>query len=476
MQKDNVKNETTNLLVNVFKIEKPIESQLPIVFKSGYTFDKFETKCDCCSATLKGEFVRGSLFKIEGNSRFEYWATEPINSENKNEGFDKIMVDAVGYCPQCVSYTPCQIHIDDKGLSPEEAEARELQIQSQKKSRQGKSFFGLNIEKTSQAKSMKNKRDKEILEAKKKAEEMLRQEEAEEKRLQEEIKKKTILAPKPAQNNDADSVVGVISENMLDMNEVVRHRKNEAIVKGSKAKEAMEFAAATAEAIVVKEPTLDISRRVRNLAPIDATPIVEAEKEVSPISQKLQEVIKVDMEALQNESALAKKAREQAEKLKARRMQQATQQESSSTSVSSAPVLEKETDVPQMILRGNRQPQKEIVPEVEKPMVRDTSSYVKVSRPQKKKYVQSSGSLTEKVAITFKNVFGIFGDVLNAIRSKRESKKNDILKNYKYVKPASGGGVSAADRLRALRENNEEFTRKPVVKIKSKKHNHDSFR
>lgn len=478
MQKDNVKNETTNLLVNVFKIEKPIDSQLPIVFKSGYTFDNFETKCDCCSATLKGEFVRGSLFKIEGNSRFDYWATEAINSDNKNEGFDKIMVDAVGYCPQCVSYTPCQIHIDDKGLSPEEAEARELQLQSQKKARQSKSFFGLNVEKTSQAKSMKRKRELADLEARKKADENLRREQEEAKKVQEAIKTKTVVSSVPVNVIEPSSKVGLINENMRDMNLVVRQKKNEAIVKGSKSKEAMEFAAATAEAVVIKEQSLEISRRVQNLAPIDKEDDVQ--QEVAPIAKKVQEVIQMDVENVQAESDLAKKAREQAEKLKARK--KAKPKDKEDTNVISKEVQNDVKVVPDytlsnMVLRGNNEEKLEVKPvEQEVKYVRDTSSYVKVKRPEKKKYVQSSGSFTEKIAVSFKNIFGIFGDVLNAIQTKNESKKNNILKNYKYVKPSDTGRMSAADRLKALRENSGEFNHKPVVKSKAKKHNHDSFR
>lgn len=476
MQKDNVKSETTNLLVNVFKIEKPIDSQLPIVFKSGYTFDKFETKCDCCSATLKGEFVRGSLFKIEGNSRFDYWATEAINSDNKNEGFDKIMVDAVGYCPQCVSYTPCQIHIDDKGLTPEEAEARELQLQSQKKAKQSKSFFGLNVEKTSQAKSMKRKRELADLEAKKKAEEVLRKEEEQAKKVQEAIKTKTVVSSKPFNIIEQSSDVGLISENMRDMNIVVRQKKNEAINKGSKSQEAMEFAAATAEAVVIKEQSLEISRRVKNLAPIDK--VDEPKQDVLPIATKIKEVIQMDVEKVQEESELARKAREQAERLKARKNAKAKEDKVAEhkevqNDVKSAP----DYTLSNMVLRGNSEAKlKEKPVEQEVRYVRDTSSYVKVTRPEKKKYVQSSGKFTEKIAISFKNIFGIFGDVLSAIQTKSESNKNNILKDYKYVKPTHSGRLSAAERLKALRENSEEFNHKPVVKAKPKKHNHDSFR
>lgn len=472
MQKDNVKNETTNLLVNVFKIEKPIDSQLPIVFKSGYTFDKFETKCDCCSATLKGEFVRGSLFKIEGNSRFDYWATETINSDNKNEGFDKIMVDAVGYCPQCFSYTPCQIHIDDKGLTPEEAEARELQLQSQKKARQSKSFFGLNIEKTSQAKSMKRKRELADLEAKRKVEEILRKEEEQAKKIQEAIKTKTVVSSTPVNIVEPSSNVGFISENMRDMNVVVRQKKNEAIIKGSKSQEAMEFAAATAEAVVIKEQSLEISRRVKNLAPLDK--VDEPKQDSIPIAAKIKEVIQMDVEKVQEESELARKAREQAEKLKARKNSKAKEDKvSENKDVQNDLKAVPDYTLSNMVLRGNRE-EKPVEQEVK--YVRDTSSYVKVTRPEKKKYVQSSGKFTEKIAISFKNIFGIFGDVLSAIKTKSESNKNNILKDYKYVKPTHSGRLSAAERLKALRENSEEFNHKPVVKAKPKKHNHDSFR
>lgn len=53
MQKDVVKtieDSSNSLLMSVFKKENPIDSQLPIVFKSGYKLEEFSTKCHCCSA------------------------------------------------------------------------------------------------------------------------------------------------------------------------------------------------------------------------------------------------------------------------------------------------------------------------------------------------------------------------------------------------------------------------------------------
>lgn len=462
MQKDNVQNENPNVLVNVFKSEKPIDSQLPIVFKSGYTFETFETKCQCCSATLTGDLVRGSLFKIEGNSRFDYWATESINSENKNEGFNKIMVDAVGYCPQCCSYTPCQIHVDDKGLTPEEAEERERQFQIQQK-RKGKSFFGLNVETTSKAKSMKSKRDQEAVEAKKRAEEQLRLQENNEKAKKAE-KKPTPL--KGLIERDEPSTVGMIGENMRDMNEVVRQHQQEAIQKNSKAAQAFNIAASNTETVIVKEPRLETTRELNNNT--GKTTKVEAKVEpVSAISQKLHDVINKDIAEDNNEKLLTRRAKEQAEKMKMRPAKKAVVAEDTESSHN-------------IFLRGNRQsvePQEPVL-EMDEPLVRqrDTSGYVKKSRPEKKKYVQSSGSMTERMSTSLRNLVGIFGDVLKVLQEKRDSKKNDILKNYKYVKPTGNGRSSAADRLKALRDENAEFTHQKPVKAKVKKHNHDSFK
>lgn len=529
MQKDVVKiieDSSTSLLMSVFKKESTIDSQLPIVFKSGYKLEEFGTKCHCCSANLKGTLFKGSIFKVEKNSRFECWSVDKIDKDNSEDSdLEKIMIDAVGFCPQCSVYTPCQIHVEDKGLSEEESLVRAKLLEDKRKEKRSKSFLGLSIEKIDGIKSQRSRisKTKKLQEtaigatsdSSKKLETSKLSQLAKDGVGSEAISKKQILSATatikkkefvkqttPFQKTLVDSRVeeiikkqeeiesfGKIDENITDLNAISRINTQNAVMSGSKSADAYKVGAILAQPASANiQPSSTPTKRPAQLSTVNAEAVNVAVKKSEPklgflarnnqsiASQKLQD-------AMMTEQASPVFTRKHAEQLNSVTSTEPEAKQNpllrgARASVEMSRVEPTCDDFDSGLL--NDSPVQETMP-----VRRDsrglrfssTSVAAKIEKP--KTYVQSSGSLAEKLTSGLRNVIGMFGNMIATIKEKQENKKNDILKNVSY-KADNKSNQAARARLQFLREGTEgqekEFVRKPSVKAKPKKHNHDSFR
>lgn len=463
---ENIEDASNSLLISVFKSEKTIDSQLPIFFKSGYTLEDFHTKCHSCSAHLKGNQFKGSIFQVAKNSRFECWSLDKIDSSSSDSvKLEKIMIDAVGFCPQCSVYTPCQVHVEDKGLSEEEAQAREKIIEAQREERKNKSFFGLKLKNIDPVKSQRTR----ILNASKlnKIEEAktiinkdsLNVENTITKNKQENIKS-------PLQNHIEKALyeekqnIGKIDENITDINIVSRHNLAEAIKKGGKTLDAYN---AIAKAVPMPTQSKDNNIKTNSSNGI----LIPA----SPVSQSFQNEPKLNFLNSQN--------------IRLNITNKEILGSFGELSLESQSNIENGKQGSVLFIRGNKdkdlkielEQEKKIEPymdDVDKVMNRrdsrgvqgsSTSAAVKIET--KKTYIQSSGTVREKIIYFFSNIYSL-------IKNSKENRKNDILKNYNYKAEKLQGRDSARTRLESLRQN-EEFARKSLPKVKAKKHNHDSF-
>lgn len=511
MQKDTktIEEASTSLLTSVFKSEKTIDSQLPVVFKSGYKLEEFNTKCQCCSANLKGNQFKGSIFKVAKNSRFECWSVDKIdNTQGDESNVEKIMIDAVGFCPQCSVYTPCQVHVEDKGLSEEEALAREKMLMEKRKERKHKSFLGLTIQRMDNVKSQRNravKTDKKIHDAalnnlgvdtgkkietnkleqvaKKGVANVLVNSQTTPIKTKEFLKSSTV-----AKQSLVESRVEKIlsrenhdigkTDNITDINAIARHNLQEATQSGSKATQAFQVGAMLSQAVivnpassytpnksalkenireVVSEPKQDIqsNAKIPKLAFLSRTNInLENTETPSIASQQLHSAMGHGED---NETKSVSLLRSHKNKLEKNLLNE--EQEPTFDNLDNLDMLELR-DKP-VVRRDSRG-------------IKGSSTSVAAKIEPRKKYVQSSGTFGEKLTQVVSGFFGLFSNGYHKLKLKQESRKNDILKGHSHKAEKSHGRESAKSRLDSLRQA-KEFDRTPV-KAKVKKHNHDSFR
>lgn len=474
---NNMSENNNNLLVSVFKNENTIDSQLPIKFKSGYKLKNFETKCNCCSATLTGDLVKGSVFKTEETSRFEFWKAEILDKKNVEDeleaaddnALENVMIDAVGFCPQCEAYTHCRIHVKDKGLTPEEAQEKERLLDLQRKANAKKSKFGLSLEMWNTAKSMKKKRE-EL--------ESIRKKQLEEK--SKEIEKE--FAAKKNQNNLKNSYEHELGEDLTSVNnsmsDVARKQQANLMKISPKFVTSIDNNNETAETI---SSSFNTTTTTTTSEYKEKTNI----KKSNEIAKKLQEAISVDANDDQtaienNQVASNSRAMRQAELMKRKPVKQATidvKEDSKLESLLDSDSNSIKNGTSSMLLRGDINNDKNSLNE----NISDPNDFNNINNLEdknidrtKRKYVQKTGSLSQSLNIMFSRLFSY----AKKVGDNREKKRNDLLNNYKYIKPTVKGGISAHERLLALKENNNEFSRKEKVdnKIRVKKHSHDSFK
>lgn len=502
----NARNEPKSILVGIFNKEKTISSQLPIVFKSGYKFHEgdFESKCDCCSADLKGNLLKGSIFSIEDNDRFDFWAASPISEATKelNDGYEKVLIDAVGFCPQCAVYSPYQLQVFDKGLSESEALARQKVLDEQKKNK-NKLFNGINILSINKNKSMREKNEKEKDEIKRKTQEM---------RKKMSTKESSVVSVSSNPTKKQTSVISEIlqekshsssnNSNTVDMNLVSKAKTKELVDGGRNIQDILtsnETVLGTLRTSDIGKdfnkslPPLGTERRgeIKSINDLCKIPASVPTSSMSAASQKLKEVVTTDDKMYEAEDKstkgfLSRRAQKQAELMKRRPSTVSTEVEKESFTIKSvdANLLNhtnqvnkiEALDQPELLTTHNS-----------KTYVEEENSYVNkelnfsvdkdsIKNNQKgKSYVQSNGGVLENVSSFFARCLNACTKAVENFKIKRNLKKDDILKGYKYTKPTVKGGSSARDRLVLLRENNNEFVR-PSTKVKARKHNHDSFK
>lgn len=517
MQKDTktIEEASTSLLTSVFKSEKTIDSQLPVVFKSGYKLEEFNTKCQCCSANLKGNQFKGSIFKVAKNSRFECWSVDKIdNTQGDESNVEKIMIDAVGFCPQCSVYTPCQVHVEDKGLSEEEALAREKMLMEKRKERKHKSFLGLTIQRMDNVKSQRNravKTDKKIHDAalnnlgvetgkkiettkleqvaKKGVANVLLNSQPSNIKTKEFLKSSTVAKQSlvesrvekilSRENNDIGK-----TDNITDINAIARHNLQEATQSGSKAAQAFQVGAMLSQAVIVNPASSYTPNK--SVLKENTREVVSEPVQSNQANTKTPKLAFLSRSNINLENAGAPSiASQQLHSVMGHQENNETRSVSllrSHKNKLESNLLGEELDISKGHLE--QEPTFEdidMLAVTEKPVVRRDSRGVRGSSTSvaakiepRKTYVQSSGTFGEKITQVVFGFFGLFSNGYQKLKLKKESRKNDILKGHSHKAEKSHGRESAKNRLDSLRQA-KEFER-TQVKAKAKKHNHDSFR